>query len=45
MVVTAGFATIIGTHHHDFLRIVCSGGVVALYNMEKARGCQGEHQQ
>jgi hypothetical protein len=23
----------------------CSGGVIALYSMKKARGCQGKHQQ
>jgi hypothetical protein len=45
MVVTAGFATVVGTHHHDFLQMVCSGGVVALKSMEKTRGHQGNDQQ
>jgi hypothetical protein len=45
LVVTAGFATVVGTHYHDFLQMVCSGGVVALKSMEKARGHQGNDQQ
>lgn len=44
-IVAAGLARVSGTHHHDFVRIVCSGGVVALYSMEKAGGCQRKHQQ